>query len=709
MKRLLVIALLFCPAFLMAQLPVDSLSIEALGQILAEQVERLAEDGDENADYEELLESYIFYSENRINLNSDEIAALHELGLINVFQYESLVNYRKYYGDFAFLDELEMVDGFDSQTLDIVKPIVYVDVDKTRDKITLEKMAKYGRHSILGRYEQILEKAQGYQDADDSTLLASQNSRYLGTPQKYQLRYNYNYGNRVKAGFVMEKDAGEVFFNSKVSDTVKALLGDRYHEGFDFYGFHLYASNLGIVKDAIVGDYQLSFGQGLTLWSGMSFGKTTAGSSVMKRGSGLRPKTSASEASFMRGAAITLKHKGISGTVFYSIRPIDANTVTADSIDSEEEYASSIIETGYHRTIGEILKRHAISQQVFGGHLAYASKHIEIGYTVHHTILSAELALTPSNYNQFYFQGSRNTNQGVDFRYVRNKFAFFGEGAMSGNAALAGLIGMTVKPAGYINFTMLYRNYDKKYQNFFSNAFGESSRGQGEEGFYLGLEAAPAPYWKLLSYADFFRLNWLTSQVYAPSWGQDYYLRVSHSINSRSSFYLQFRSKTKMKNSADDEVFSHYPIFYTKNSARLSFSYMIGKNFALCNKAEYVHYHDGDATNSHGCFLSQDVSYKPAEKPYSVTLRYALFDTDDYNSRIYTYENDVLYSFSVPSLYGKGMRIYLLGKLKLFDSLSLYARIGRTVYSDQDEIGSGLTLIESNHKTDLKVEAIWKL
>src|SRR5574344_1541184 len=186
MKRLLVIALLFCPAFLMAQLPVDSLSIEALGQILAEQVERLAEDGDENADYEELLESYIFYSENRINLNSDEIAALHELGLINVFQYESLVNYRKYYGDFAFLDELEMVDGFDSQTLDIVKPIVYVDVDKTRDKITLEKMAKYGRHSILGRYEQILEKAQGYQDADDSTLLASQNSRYLGTPQKYQ-------------------------------------------------------------------------------------------------------------------------------------------------------------------------------------------------------------------------------------------------------------------------------------------------------------------------------------------------------------------------------------------------------------------------------------------------------------------------------------------------------------------------------------------
>ena len=55
------------------------------------------------------------------------------------------------------------------------------------------------------------------------------------------------------------------------------------------------------------------------------------------------------------------------------------------------------------------------------------------------------------------------------------------------------------------------------------------------------------------------------------------------------------------------------------------------------------------------------------------------------------------------------MRIYLLGKVKLFNALTLYARIGRNIYSDRDEIGSGLTLIEGNHKTDLKVEALLKL
>ena len=164
-----------------------------------------------------------------------------------------------------------------------------------------------------------------------------------------------------------------------------------------------------------------------------------------------------------------------------------------------------------------------------------------------------------------------------------------------------------------------------------------------------------------------------------------------------------------MKNSTDGQVFTHYPIFYTKNSVRFNINYKIGRDFTAGNKAEYAHYRNDDGSNEHGYFLCQDIAYKPEDKPYSLTFRYALFDAKDYNARIYAYENDVLYSFSVPALYGKGMRVYLLGKVKLFNALTLYARIGRTIYSDRDKIGSGLTLIEGNHKTDLKVEVIWKL
>ena len=720
MRQLVFIILaLFLPLTVNAQIAVDTLSTEALNALLIEQVERLAEDSDDDADFEDLLENYIFFSENPVNLNSNEVMRLVELRLLSVFQYEELQKYRRYYGDFLFIDELEMVEGFDEQTLAILRPVVCIGQDQSKDKITLDKMARYGKHQIVGRYEQILEQQQGYSAITDSALLAKPNSRYLGSPQKYQLKYTYNYRNKIRAGFVLEKDAGEMFYTDHVSDTIQALLGNNHRRGFDFVGFHLYTKDLGVVKAAVIGDYHLAFGQGLTLWSGMSFGKAGAGSSVMKQGRGLTPKASASEYAYMRGAAVTLGGGPFNGTVFYSNRLIDANVSVADSLD-EAELVSSLQETGYHRTIGELQDRHAIRQQVIGGHLSYAIAHFEFGYTLHHTWLSVPLQLKPTHYNQFYFQGQKLTNQGVDFKYVKGKYAVFGEVAMSYNPdttalrqaqepAYAGLVGLTVKPAGYLNFTVMYRDYGKAYQNLMSNAFGEGSRNQGQRGIYLGVEAAPAPYWNLLAYADQFQFTWLTSQVNAPSRGHDYYLRLSHSFNRNTNAYLQVRSKTKMKNSTDDHVFSHYPILYTKNSVRFNINYKIGRDFTASNKAEYAHYRNEDSSNEHGYFLCQDIAYKPEYKPYSLTFRYAIFDAKDYNTRIYAYESDVLYSFSVPALYGKGMRIYLLGKVKLFNALALYARIGRTIYSDRDEIGSGLTLIKGNHKTDLKVEAIWKL
>jgi len=720
MKRLFfTIAAVFVAFMARAQIAIDTLSADALNALLIEQVERLAEDSDDDLDFEDLLENYIFLSENPINLNSDEVVRLLELHLINAFQYEELQKYRRYYGDFLFMEELEMLEGIDEQTFAILAPVVYVGKDLTKDKVTLKKLARYGKHQLLGRYEQVLEPQQGYSSYSDEEILAKPNSRFLGSPQRYQLRYTYNYRNKVRAGFVLEKDPGEMFFTDHVSDTVKALLGKQYHRGFDFVGFHLYAKDMGIVKAAVIGDYQMSWGQGLTMWSGMSFGKAGAGSSIMKQGRGLSPKSSASETLFMRGTAVTLGGGPFGATVFYANRMIDANVSVADSLE-EAEMVSSLQETGYHRTIGEIQDRHAIRQQVVGGHLAYAIAHFEVGYTLHHTWLNVPLQLKPSHYNQYYFQGSRLTNQGLDFKYVKGKYALFGEAAMSYNndtmvkqqtqrpIAFAGLIGMTVKPTGYLNFTILYRNYGKAYQNLFSNAFGEGGRNQGQNGVYLGIEVAPAPYWNFLAYADQFRFTWLTSQVNAPSWGHDYYMRLSHSFSKKTSAYLQFRSKTKMKNSTDGMAFSHYPIFYTKNSVRFNISYGFN-DFVFGNKVEGAHYRNDDGSNAYGYYLCQDIAYKPEGKPFNLTFRYALFDTQDYNARVYAYENDVLYAFSVPALYGKGMRVYLLGKLKVLDALTLYARIGSTFYTDRETISSGPTQIEGNHKTDLKVEVVWKL
>jgi hypothetical protein len=547
MKRIVsLFVVLLLTHFAKAQIVDDSLSTRAFNERLIQQIERLAEDADDEIDYSELIDNYIFFSENPININSEEISNLLELRIINIFQYETLKEYRKLYGNFLFIDELEMVEGFDIQTIDILKPIIFVGKNEEKEKITLKKLQNYGKHQIIGKYEQILEKSQGYESISDSALLESQNSRYLGSPQKYYLKYAYNYRNKIRAGITMEKDPGELFLLDHLSDTILSLLGKRQRKGFDFYGFHLYASDLGIVKRLALGDYQLSFGQGLTLWSGMTFGKNVNGSSLMKQSGGIKPSTSANEVNYFRGIAVSIQHKNFEASLFYSAKNIDANISLSDSLN-EAEMASSLQATGYHRTIGEIQDRHAIQEKLFGTHFSYNINTLEIGYTIHHTMLNAELSLNPTCFNQFYFQGNSLTNQGMDFKYILKKFAFFGEASLSDNRALAGLAGIMVSPNGYINFTALYRNYDKKYQNLFSNAFGESSRNQGEEGIYLSMQASPAPHWTFLAYADIFKFKWLTSQVYSPSQGHDYYINIDHQINEKTSCYLRLRSKQNEK------------------------------------------------------------------------------------------------------------------------------------------------------------------
>ena len=655
-------------------------NIEFLYQLLLEQTEEsLVETMESNAgndddSHEELIEDYLFYLENPININSEEVSHLEEIGLLSAFQIKALGEYQRQFGDLMFAEELLMIEEFSEATVAVIRPLVFFGTStavEKREKITLRKVLTQGRHQVTLNYA---EKFGG-----------SLNDDYLGSPRKLQMKYAYHYKQKFRFGIVTEKDAGEPLF-------------------FDFIGAHCYASDLKIgealtIKDLALGDYQLSFGQGLTLWTGTSFGK--GGSSTMKRAAGVRPKASAGESKFFRGAATTLRYRDFYATAFYSNRHIDATVVEADTLDEylddgleKPTTVSALQESGYHRTQNELAKRNAIRQQVFGGHLCYAGPHLEVGYTLYHLQLSSPLELKPSKYNQFYFQGDRLTDMGLDFRWLLGKTAFYGELARSNNGAFAGIIGMTMKPQGYINFSMSYRNYDKRYQSLFNGAFGESSRGQGEEGWYLGLLCAPVAGWDLLAYCDFFRLTWLGSQVYTPSWGQEYSLKVTHQISKTASMQLRFKSKTKMKNSNDDHVFSHYPIFFTKRSANFQISYGITDALTFSDKASYSHYLNDDGADSRGYLLCHDVAYKPATKPYSLTFRYALFTSDDYNSRISIYENDVLGAFSIPNLNGRGSRIYLLGMLKLFNSLNIYSRIGLSLFEET--------------KTDVKLEIVWK-
>jgi len=93
------------------------------------------------------------------------------------------------------------------------------------------------------------------------------------------------------------------------------------------------------------------YGQGLTLCTGLSFGKSPDVAAVRKFSTGIRPYTSLNESSFKRGVAVSVGKKKWNADAFYSNRKLDANLNSIlDSTLEQQDIFTSFIESGYHRT-----------------------------------------------------------------------------------------------------------------------------------------------------------------------------------------------------------------------------------------------------------------------------------------------------------------------------------------------------------------------
>lgn len=691
-----------------AQIQSDSLSTDKLNEFIINLTEFISENSEDENENSELIDNYLNLLENPININTDNISYLLDLQIMTVFQHEQLKEYRRNFGDILFSDELHMIEGFDEKTIEIITPIVLFGAPDRTEKIKFSHLINRSENKLVVRTEQVVEQQAGYASLTDDEWMASPNSHYVGSPQKIFTRYSYNFHNKIRAGITLEKDAGEAFFMSNIPDTLRTLLNGRNRSGFDFNSMFVYASDIGIIKDFIVGDYQLSIGQGLTMSSGLAFGKSSGIGSLMKMNKTIKPSTGASEANHLRGTAVTLNIKDVSATMFFSHRSIDATVSETDSLGIPMS-VSTIRATGLHRTINELNGKHVIDRTLFGTHLSYDKGRFHAGYTIHHTHLNAELKPTDNKYNQFAFRGTDLTNQGVDVRYFIRKIVLFGEASMSDNGGKAMLCGAMIQPASYITMSMLYRNYSIDYQNMYCTAFSEASGAGNEEGLYFGIDASIAPNWQMIAYADFFRFPWLRSSSYAPSFGHDYLMQINHNISRKASFYIRIRSKDKLTNSSQEGVYQPFLIHYVKNSLRLQIDYHASDDLSFKSRAEVVTYKNDDGECGSGFLMLQDAKYKPQGKAYSLSARYCIFNVNDYRCRIYTYEDDVLYAFTVPGFSNKGTRIYMLANYKINKKISIYGRIGMTKYSNMEQIGSGTELIDGTHRTDVKVQIILSL
>jgi hypothetical protein len=560
--------------------------------------------------------------------------------------------------------------------------------------ISFDQLLKDGSHEWFVRYSRVLEEQEGYLPISDSALAESPNSRYAGSPDKIYTRYRYRFGKYISMGITGEKDAGEQFFRG------------YQKQGFDFYSAHLFVRDIGFVRAAVIGDYQLSFGQGLTFATGLAMGKNSNTIAIKRPGSSIRPFTSANENEFLRGAAFVTGFRNFEVTGFYSSLNIDANRIISEDTSEVADdgiAVSSLLTTGLHSTPAEIEDRDAMRMTHFGGHLAYKTRKMNIGLTAVHSILSGNLDRNLSLYNQFEFTGDKITVYGTDFSYVWRNIHLFGEASMSSTGGAAAQAGMIIAPDPRMSLSVLYRNYGKKYQSLYANAFAENTNPWNEKGLYIGIESRISGGWTLNAYFDRFESSWLRYQVNAPSTGVDYLAQLTWKPSKRMDMYWRFRQRNKVRNN-DLEDGIEFPVNSLQTNIRYQLAFKVEESLTFKTRVEGVKLeHETDVTE-HGYVIYQDVIYKPMKSPFSITLRYAIFDTDSYDSRIYVYENDVLYYFAIPSYYDRGSRFYAILRYKVGRACDIWVKYGQFLYNNRTTIGSGLDEIQGNRKSEVRIQ-----
>ena len=113
--------------------------------------------------------------------------------------------------------------------------------------------------------------------------------------------------------------------------------------------------------------------------------------------------------------------------------------------------------------------------------------------------------------------------------------------------------------------------------------------------------------------------------------------------------------------------------------------------------------------NAQGVLLYTDLLYKPMGKAFSGGLRLQYFQTDNYNSRLYAFENDPSSSGSISAFYNKGYRYYLNIHVRPYPKMSFNMHWGYSIYPEEASLGSGADKILKSHQTEISFQLLYHL
>ena len=608
-----------------------------------------------------------------INLNQTTREELEQLPFLSAEQVEELVAYLDRYHPMRSLGELMMIPSLDNRTRQLLCCFVVVGDEKPK-KIwpSLADIAKYGKHTFMATAKIPFYERRGDQNG------------YLGYRYRHDIRYQFNYNNRIKFGLTGAQDAGEPFFSNKNT------------KGYDHYSYYFQLRNMGRLEELNIGMYRVQMGMGLVMNTGFYLGKLATLQSLGRSTHTLTAHSSRSVAGYLQGAAATVRfspHWRV--TAFASWRPIDGTL-------NDDGTVRTIITDGYHRTETEMSKKNNTHETDFGGSIGWRKGTLYVNANMVLTHLDRDLQpQTATLYRRYAAQGNNFFNASLDYGYNNTHWTLSGETALNKDGAWAAIHSASYRTSSALSLMLLHRYYDKRYTALHSRSFSENSSVQNEHGIYLGATWKPSYPWLIQGYVDYAHFSWARYQVSAPSDALDMLLAASYQ-KKQWTFNGRYRLHIRQRDNSEKTAVGNRP----EHRMRLGADWNILPQLKLRTQADGV-ISQQEGTNSKGIMVSEHATW--SWRFLKTDAHIGWFHTDDYNSRLYQYEASVRYDNGFPMYYGQGVHYALMLRGQLSSRLSATARIGVTKYFDRSVISSGLQQVNRSSMTDLWLQLYYQL
>ena len=625
--------------------------------------------------HEELYENLLELQRNGINVNSATREELLALPFLSEQQVMDILEYIHFHGALKSINELMSIESIDYSTRQLLQEFLYAGDKPEKGFPSLKNIMTWGKNELS-----LYTKIPTYERAGDAS-----NGDYLGYPYKFWARYSFSYAKNVRIGIVASQDAGEPFFSQS----------NKY--GFDQYSGFIQINGLGSVESLIVGRYSVSAGMGLVMNNSFSLGKTAMLQDFGRQRNALRPHTSASENGYMQGAAATIRlSDAIRLTPFLSYRKTDATLNIDGSI-------SSLIYTGYHRTLSELNKKNNTSLTAGGMNARWNLEDFSLGATAVFTHINRPLSPNKSaTYKKIYPEGSNFFNASLNYSWLHYPFSVNGETAINANGAIATMNTLGWHLSQYVEVMGIYRFYSFNYYSLYANAFSEGGKTQNESGLYLGVRWQPKYGIDIQAYTDLAYFAWPRYGVSQSSYAIDNMVSASYKTG-KWLLSGKYRLHFKQKDSKSASGIS----WQTEHRLRIGAEWT-GDGWTSKSQLDFTSVSSTSESSSlsQGFMITENIGYDIGKWKIFAGGKY--FNTDGYDSRLYSYERAMPHTFSFPAYYGHGIRYSLVATWSPSPTLQFNAKAGITDYFDRSTISSGQQQINASSACDIEMGLRWR-